>query len=407
MPGSSTFSSANEGRDEFERLVGSAKHPLRVDMRHNNADSDVLDGMLDTIDIIPNFQITDGSNKGNMSRGVGTPTRATHQFEEDGGDNANGGKYGYVTSWSPQGLATQVRLGSRPMSAGSPGGRATGGSNRPPPRPMSAGTAGGRPMGGMGVAIGARAQHARGSDADSEDDDRGVGGGRSDDDDDDDGNRARGGKVNSSKDRSENGHGLISIIENKRDRDAPPGARFGTGGVGSMLDEQIRQMQESADAGGGGAASRRGAAAAASSSRNNIKGGGSFFGDDDAAPIKKESVKQRILRETKGIYNNKLSIPGDDEGDKHQHAQSSKRHHVVGGVAALAAGVHAGPAIRRRPASAGPGGAREGRLASITNTAAASTAGKARGGGGDGAKKSHSAQILMSGLQKLNPAILF
>lgn len=365
---------------EFERLVGTAKHPLRIDMRHNDANPAVIEGILESAMLNP-VQPKVGAEGpvGGSQLSSAFGPRSGLNYSEDPNEIARG-------QWSQTGLVDSARNQSkygRPASAAT-----TRNSGSAPVRPQSA-IVGGRadrpPSPNVGVAVGAKAfvrQAPAGHDSDS--DER--------EDSDADGPQTR---------RSQSEHrGLIEMIESGGSVNKAVAAA--TGGIGSVLDESIRQIQENGGLG------------ILTASPGPTKG-----------RKKKKTVNETILSDTKRVYTNKMHFPGEEEAmavieARRRAAQASLS---AGGAHNKAPAEEGAP--KKRPASAGVGGRAESRGASGAASAAASSTGRTRlnavktasstvGSGrplsatatGSGSKHS-SAHSLLDGLQRLNPAALF
>ena len=383
---------APDSQVEFERLVGTAKHPLRIDIRHNDANPAVLEGTLESAMLNPN------QYKGASGGGGGDD--AGRMYIEDPNELAIG-------LWSPSGLIDTVRkqssqkgVGGRPNSAmtrrapaqlGDQQGQSS--LQRPPIRPQSA-IVGGRDRSqspAMGVSVGARALMLHPGDEEK------------------DGGSDMETPRSARRAATEEHGGLIAMIESS----GPKAARLskganGTGGggndaVGSILDESIRIIQEQVPA---------------SEGKKSKK--------------KKKTVNETILSDTKRVYVNKMHFPGEDEALAVIEARKRAAQ------AALSAG-GGGPRerdeqTRKRPSTAGAappshhsaaagetkgGGTASALAASAVRNrlnAAKEQEGKLTGtvpprplsaAVSSSSSKKSSAHTLLGGIQKLNPASLF
>ena len=404
---------AADSQVEFERLVGSAKHPLRIDIRHNDANPVVLEGTLESAMLNPSL----AKDASHYQFGTSGAANNAIDYTEDPNELATG-------KWSASGLIDTVRKqsqagasSSRPQSAAmtrranqlqsSPG---VGGENqtRPPARPQSA-IVGGRTdrsqspaiehkSMGMGVSIGSRALMRPppaghrggggggrgGSDEDDEDEDRSLSTPRS----------ARGRQAGGDEHR-----GLIAMIESgsKASRSAAGGGGGGMGdAVGSLLDESIRQIQE-VDGIAPSSASKKG-------------------------KKKKKSVNETILTDTKRVYVNKMHFPGEEEA---LAVIEARKRSAQAALSAGGGGGHRDRDDKKRPASATMSTQSEARGGGAVSAMAASAVrnrlaaakeqeSKLSGSGRPGsdsvknsASKKSAAHSLLHGIQKLNPATLF
>lgn len=401
---------AADSQVEFERLVGSAKHPLRIDIRHNDANPVVLEGTLESAMLNPSL----AKDASHYQFGTSGAANNAIDYTEDPNEIATG-------KWSSSGLIDTVRKqsqtrvsSSRPQSAAmtrrsnqqqsSP--RVGENQTRPPARPQSA-IVGGRTdrsqspaiehnSMNMGVSIGSRAlmrppqaghRGGRGgSDEDDEDEDRSLSTPRS----------ARGRQVGGDEHR-----GLIAMIESgsKASRSAAGGGGGGGAGdaVGSLLDESIRQIQE-VDGVMSSSASKRG-------------------------KKKKKSVNETILTDTKRVYVNKMHFPGEEEA---LAVIEARKRSAQAALSAGGGGGHRDRDDKKRPASAtmstqseakGGGAASAMAASAVRNrlTAAKEQESKLSGSGHrpgsdsvkSSASKKSAAHSLLHGIQKLNPATLF
>jgi len=390
---------ASDSQVEFERLVGTVKHPLRIDIRHNDANPAVLEGTLESAMLNP-VQHKGGPSSDYLSG----PASSSSNLYEDQNEVAIG-------QWSASGLIDTVRKQShqersRPSSSAATSRRTTtqiehNQSSRPSVRPQSA-IVGGRDRsmspaveGGMGVSVGARAllrtfpKKERDDERDSFHSD-------------------------SETPRSARGHtaehdGLIAMIESgtKATRSSGgvvmSGGGSGTGNaaVGSLLDESIRLIQETEGI------------MPSSSSKSKTK--------------KKKTVNELILTDTKRVYNNKMHFPGEEEA---LAVIEARKRAAQASMSAGGGGVREREETRKKSASAslstqgeikGGGSASAMAASAVRNrlNAAKEQESKMNGSsnslGGrplsatvaSSSSKKSSAHSLLSGIQKLNPASLF
>ena len=249
---------------EFERLVGTAKHPLRIDIRHNDANPVIIEGILESAMLNPNqpkVGVEEGFG-GNQFPSSSYASRGDTNYTEAGGgvnEIARG-------QWSQTGLIDSVKNEAkyaRPASA-----MTMRNSNVPPTRPQSA-IVGGRatrpPSPTVGVAVGARAVMRPHAGRDSDSDER-------------EGSDSEG--PQSSRHPQAEHRGLIEMIESGGS--VTKAMASANGGIGSVIDESIRQIQESGGMGH------------LTASPGPAKG------------RKKKSVNQTILTDTKRVYTNKV-----------------------------------------------------------------------------------------------------
>jgi len=376
---------APDSQVEFERLVGTAKHPLRIDIRHNDANPAVLEGTLESAMLNPNqFKGVTGM--------MSSSNASANEYSEDNNEVA-------VGLWSPSGLIDTVRLqsqqkgGNRPSSALTR--RAQQGEQnqtRPPVRPQSA-IVGGRDrsqspaVGGLGVSVGARALM------------RPVGG--HGDDDERDGSDMETPRSARRPLPTEEHGGLIAMIESgAKARSLNGGSNGGAGdAVGSILDESIRSIQEQVPS---------------SETKGKKK--------------KKKSVNETILTDTKRVYVNKMHFPGEDEALAVIEARKRASQAALSAGGGGGGGPREREDARKRPSTAGVspqgevkgGGAASALAASaIRNRINAAKEQESKLAGAAQPTRPHSAAVsassskkssahtLMSGIQRLNPASLF
>jgi hypothetical protein len=325
--------------DEFEKTASNPKHPLRIDTRNNNADQSNISGLYDSIDYK------------HMSKGLDTSRSAKH---EDDNDNDNDMQ---LTNYSTVGIIKVLR----PSSASTP----KGNSKRDQKRPMSAFASG-----------------RKGIDYDSDNENMNV---------------SMGKKMTLKGNREEfelddNDEGIVDMIENNRGINSPEpntkgGLISGTTGIaiGSMLDDQIRQMQQSPSTKDIFKKSLSIKSESPAKRVNSSKS--SQIGDSHEE--KHRSVKEKILIRTKAVYNNRMRFPGDGY-DEDEHAdllkrtvnETDKNKHPVGKVRpSSAASIREKIVVKDRDSSP------------LINKTSKSS--------GKGAKS------LLESLQKLNPAVLF
>lgn len=323
--------------DEFEKLATNPKHPLRIDTRNNNADQSNISGLYDSIDYK------------HMNKGLDTPRSAKHEDDNDM----------QLTNYTPVGIMKVLR----PSSASTP---SKGKSRKDQKRPISAFASG-----------------KKGIDYDSDSESMNV---------------SMGKKMTLTGSREaieleDSDEGIVGMIENTRGINSSPEPNTkgnlitGTSGIaiGSMLDDQIRQMQQSP------------------STKDTFKKSFSLKSESPAKRIgsskssqmgdtheeKHRTVKEKILIRTKAVYNNRMRFPGDGY-DEDEHAdllkrtinETDKSKHPVGKVRPSSAA-----SIREKVV------AKERDSSPSTNKTVKSSA--------KGAKS------LLESLQKLNPAVLF
>jgi len=252
----------DDENEDFERIAGNPKHPLRIDIRNNNADQSVIAGLYDTIDYK------------HMSKGQDTPRSA--KLED----------YNEVPSskYSSVGIIKVLR----PSSASSPKRNI----KKDVKRPASA--------------FSGRKGH--GSDYDSDGENMNVSMGKKL-------------TMRNSRDELDDNFldgGIVNMIEGNKDINSPMppkgGITAGTTGialVGSMLDEQIRQMQQSPTSTFKKTLTIKTESPAKRSSTKSSQ-------MLDAPEEKHRSVKEKILIKTKAVYNNRMRFPGDGlDADEH------------------------------------------------------------------------------------------
>lgn len=377
---------------EFERLASTSKHPLRIDIRHNNANETVIEGVLESAMLNPtqrkgDIGLAEGSQM-QLASSHYAGSRANLSYADDPNEVSIG-------QWSPAGLVDTVRSQSKAASLRPSSAAMTRRADSKLPttsRPQSA-IVGGRerssspapaPSGGSGASIGARAlalhqPFASGRGRDSDDDER-------DGSDSDVPRSARSARPAVPEEH----RGLIAMIESSGSGNKANPA------VGSMLDQSIRHIQES-----------EGIVPSSGSKRKSKK---------------KKSVNETILTDTKRVYQNKMHFPGEEEalavidarrratqssmsaGQKHDREQDEgpKKRPASAGVGFQAevkgggaASTVAASAVRNRLKVAQ---AQESKLSGTSRPMSAS-AGRS--------SKSSSAHSLLDSLQSLNPAALF
>jgi hypothetical protein len=385
--GKSAIISEDERREDFERLVGSPKYPLRIDMRNNNPDQEILEEFLESIEVKKKKDISSNQDD-NHSKFI---TNRDYSNMSPRGNTRQ-----KVSSRSPSRRVVRHRSPSpstsrlRPLSASSRGRGSDSGDFSDNERSNRTNSANGMKI--------SRGRKHNDSDQDSNSDEEDL-------------------KPN-----------VIAHIEKRKNnggrsngkRDTNDDGKLG-GVVGSIIDDQIRQMQEN---GVGGGTLKKGIAENSPSrlrspmrasmkspmSRSSPTRLGGSDNESDSYH-NKVSVKERTLTETKSIYSAKLHWPGLDE-----------EPNIVTSV--------------KRPKSASATGRSSGRTVTMTSSTSTNKAskrpqsassvreklnvakekdnslisGSSRNMKGGGNKKklnnSNSASLLES-LQKFNPSVLF
>ena len=381
---------APESQVEFERLASTSKHPLRIDIRHNNANETVIEGVLESAMLNPTQRKGDiGPAEGSqihLASSHYAGSRANLNYADDINEVS-------VGQWSPAGLVDTVRSQSkaaslRPSSAAMT--RRADSKHPTTSRPQSA-IVGGRerssspalaPSGGSsGASIGARAlvlhqPFTSGRGRDSDDDDR-------DGSDSDVPRSARSARPAVPEEH----RGLIAMIESSGSGNKANPA------VGSMLDQSIRHIQDS-----------EGVVPSSGSKRK-----------------KKKSVNETILTDTKRVYQNKMHFPGEEEALAVIEARRRATQSSMSAGHKHDRELDEGP--KKRPASAGAGFQAEAKGGGAASAVAASAvrnrlkaakeqesklSGTSRPMSASAGRSSKSsAHSLLDSLQSLNPAALF
>jgi len=322
----------DDDNEDFERVSGNPKHPLRIDIRNNNADQSVIGGLYDSIDYK------------HMSKGLDSGRSA--KIEDDNEIP--------VTNYSSVGIIKVLR----PSSASSPKRNI----KKDAKRPMSA--------------FSGRKGSAPDYDSDGENVSVSMG---------------KKLTMKSSRDELDDGYldgGIVNMIEGNKDISSPmPASKGGvTGGttgialVGSMLDEQIRQMQQSPTS------TYKKQISMKSESPNPKRTSTKSSQLGDHPEEKHRSVKEKILIKTKAVYNNRMRFPGDGL-DADEHGDLLKR--TMNETDRTKQNT-----LKVRPSSATS-------IREKVKERESSPATKTIKSSGKGAKS------LLESLQKLNPAVLF
>ncbi len=364
----------NMNRDAFERLVGNIKHPLRIDIRDNTTDQGVMQGFLDSIEFKPK-----------------TESSETVRTEASDSGDRMGGK------WTASGIIkstpTKLDRAMRPQSASSPGRTSL---NRPPlNRPHSAYNTRGANTRDLG---------ALDDEDDDDDDTKGL-------------NVSIGVKSLRSSYSADNynagsndASNIQEVIQRRQSNDKMTGptelftaTSAGThskGKIGSIIDEQIRQMQES----GGKQTTMSGSVVTKK-------------GIAESSPLKKEAkreltVRERTLTRTKAVYSSTMKIPGDDKEDdliQKFHGSSTMNTPTKFGpkgikndplfASPLPRPNSANSIVRDRLQSA--------KERSLTVQSPRGSSSNALPSSGKKKMKTKSPHSLLDSLQKLNPGVLF
>lgn len=369
--GKSAIISEDERREDFERLVGGPKHPLRIDMRNNNPDQEILEEFLEAIEVKKNKSVSSNQDDNihtGMSPRVNTRTKTISRSPSRK----------VVRSRSASPSATRLR----PLSASSRGRGNESGEYSDNER--------NRTNSAKGMMKINRGRKHSDSDQDSNSDEEDLNPNVIDHIEKRKNKGVRTDKIDSSDDRKKSG-----------------------GIVGSMIDDQIRQMQEN----GVGTTLKKGIAEnSPSRQRSPMKSSIAVSSpnrkrdsdnDSDSYHHTKMSVKERTLTETKSVYSAKLHWPGlDDETD------------IISTV--------------KRPKSASATGRSSGRTVTITNSSINSSStnktskrpqsassvreklnvakekdSSLKGGGNKKKLNSTNSSALLESLQKFNPSLLF
>lgn len=373
--GSTQAQPKSMNRDSFERLVGSIKHPLRIDIRDNTTNQHVMQGFLDSIEF---------KHKSEAESEV-AHTEASESVDRMGG------------KWTASGIIkntpSKLDRAMRPQSASSPGRTSL---NRPPlNRPHSAYNTRGANTFDIGTV-----------DEDDDDDDaKGL-------------NVSIGVKSLRNSYNADNYHAgsndasnIQEVIQRRQSNDKLTGptelfnaTSAGTGAkgkIGSIIDEQIRQMQES----GGKQTTMSGSVVTKK-------------GIAESSPLRKEAkreltVRERTLTKTKAVYSSTMKIPGDDKEDdllsKFHHGNSTMNTPTKFGPK----GVKSDPLFASplpRPNSANSivrDRLQSAKERSLTVQSPRTHTSSAHPGSAKKKMKSKSPHSLLDSLQKLNPGVLF